>query len=574
VEPVEYLRILRRRWGLVVGAVLVAATVAWVTTPAPTELPASTRFQASHTLFREGTGDEANRIGLPLAAVLATRGEVPRRVVERLGLDVEPAVLASQVTVTPGSDVPTLTISSTDRDGEQAALIANTLATELVAYLDERAASEWRESVDTIAARLDELEQEIRDRDATLRTLDTESVEAELVRAERDSRIRQYSGLNERFDALNDAGPPTAQLVTLEEAVPIPTGEGATFEPPRSARSRVALGLLLGLLGGVVLALVLERVDTRVRTRRGAEHAFGLPVVAEIPRLPYRERQHAATVVATEPTSAAAESYRILRSSLERMPRWILPVRPPQSDGGEHNGNGVPAPALSREGPTRVILVTSAGPGEGKTSAVANLAACFAEAGREVVVLDCDLRHPQLHVPLGGRSKPGVSDYLAAMTGRGGLRPLVQETRVRGVSLVAGGTRVANPAELTGVEPELVEGARDLADIVLIDAGPVLTVNDPAALIPLADAVLIVARSGHTTAETALRTSEVLAGLQAPLVGVALIGVPPDVMSRRSGSGLPAGGDPRRLFDRLVGGGLHGAPGRPRDAAATREPRG
>jgi len=155
VEPVEYLRILRRRWGLVVGAVLVAATVAWVTTPAPTELPASTRFQASHTLFREGTGDEANRIGLPLAAVLATRGEVPRRVVERLGLDVEPAVLASQVTVTPGSDVPTLTISSTDRDGEQAALIANTLATELVAYLDEQAASEGRESVDTIAARLD-----------------------------------------------------------------------------------------------------------------------------------------------------------------------------------------------------------------------------------------------------------------------------------------------------------------------------------------------------------------------------------------------------------------------------------
>ena len=102
-----------------------------------------------------------------------------------------------------------------------------------------------------------------------------------------------------------------------------------------------------------------------------------------------------------------------------------------------------------------------------------------------------------------------------------------------GVRVVTNGTFVDNPGELIGPDQDLISQARVLADIVIVDAGPVLAVNDPSALVPQSDAVVVVSRSGKTTEDAAQRAAELLARMEAPVVGVALTGVP------RGSSGQP-----------------------------------
>jgi hypothetical protein len=112
------------------------------------------------------------------------------------------------------------------------------------------------------------------------------------------------------------------------------------------------------------------------------------------------------------------------------------------------------------------------------------------------------------------------------------LGDLVQPTTLPGVMVIPNGTFVDNPGELIVPEQDLVGEAAKLADVVVIDAGPVLSVNDPIALAPHVDSVVIVARAGRTTGDLAARAAQLLARADAPIAGVALIGVPRSASSQ------------------------------------------
>lgn len=524
MEPIEYLKIVQRRWTVVLVSALVAAAATWVVVPA--DSPGRLSI-ATHTLQRavpltEPQDLEPRGVALGTVAELAATGPIPERVAQRLGGS-DAAAVAGEVAISPDLDAGTIAISSTQLDGERAATVANIFAEEIVRYFDELETARRDAAIEALAGRM----QAQRDQLAALEArVGDPGLDGQLAVAERDSLLAQYNANLARSQQLA-VDRPSSGLGTLQAATPNPVVDGG-LRAPSTPVARFGLAALLGLGLGVVLALALERVDTRVRTRRGAELAFGLPTVTEVPRLPLSQRRRATILTATDPASVGAEAFRLLRLALQLMPRHVL-QRSALAEGAEPaDGVGGHPDARLVEGPAKVILVTSPGAGEGKTSTVANLAASFAEGGKLVCCLDCDIRHPRLHAFLGGDTGEGVTDFLGAQHDDPGmaLSELARETTVPGVWLVPRGSATENPGNLMGSAGALVAAAAELADIVLIDAGPLLAVGDPAALAPHVDAVVVVARSGRTTAEDAHRTTELLARVQAPVLGVALVGAP------------------------------------------------
>ncbi|HEV2068509.1 MAG TPA: hypothetical protein VGR26_01800 [Acidimicrobiales bacterium] len=523
MEPIDYLRIIKRWWKLIVACVVVAAAVAWVTTPARPG-PAVSTFEASHILIRD-TEESGIRESAGTVALYVTAGEVPQRVADRLDFQGDPALLASEVTTEADETLGTITITVQDRDGLRAAELANAFADETLVYLTEQVQVEQQRQTDVLVERLDDLEARIAELDAQV--AGAAGSQASLLTAQRDAQVRQYSVAYEQFQQLAAEGPPSPSFTSLQAATPIPVTDTG-FAPPssRAGRAAGAAGLAMVLAG--LLALALERVDTKVRTKEGAERAFRLPVVAEIPKTTLRGRGSEAIVTLAQPQSLAAEAYRNLRSSLLLMPR-----RPPDAPpggwvgtrGGLHGRDPLDSELPHPDEPL-VVLVTSPGAGDGKTTTVANLAVAFAETGRSVLVLGADLRRPKVHTYLEVSDGPGLSDILRGGPGAPTLTEVMRMTAVPGVAMVPSGTVSDRPGELFGSRQHLIEEARELADVVLVDTAPLLLTNDAVELAPAVDAVIVVCRSGRTSNEASVRASEILARLGARVTGVALVAPP------------------------------------------------
>jgi Mrp family chromosome partitioning ATPase len=180
---------------------------------------------------------------------------------------------------------------------------------------------------------------------------------------------------------------------------------------------------------------------------------------------------------------------------------------------GNGNGNGG-APGGTLFEPAHdeplVVMITSASPGEGKTTTTANLAAVFAEAGSSVLVVNCDFRRPNVHRFFGVDDEPRR----------------VQETNVAGVKIV---TNVlsdpgSNPSQVVAAQRQVVAAARGRFDVILLDTAPLLTANDAVELVPSADMLLLVSRMGVTRADAAERSIELLNRLDVAIAGVVLVG--------------------------------------------------
>lgn len=205
-----------------------------------------------------------------------------------------------------------------------------------------------------------------------------------------------------------------------------------------------------------------------------------------------------ALITLREPSSAAAEAYRTLRTN-------IL--------------------FSSLDRPLHTLLITSTAPNEGKSTTLANLAVTMAQAEQRVLVVDCDLRRPSLHSIFGLPNERGLTSALLEQ-GEGSLP--IQETSVPGLQLLPSGPLPPRPADLLGSRRMgvLIERLRAAADIVLFDTPPVVAVTDAAVLAPRVDGVLLVLYAGHTRRDRARQARQVLEKVKANIVGVVLNGAP------------------------------------------------
>jgi Mrp family chromosome partitioning ATPase/capsular polysaccharide biosynthesis protein len=508
MAPIEYLKTVRRRWKLIAALVIVALALVYWTSPEEVKR----NYEATNVMLVEssaGRGAESSA-NPQVVALWSTVGEVPKRVADKIGWEGDPARLADKVTAEADRTLGTVSISATDRDPEQAVLIANTFADEVKAYLTEQdqqrrdaAAAAVDERTAELSARIDTLDTQIAANPANKATLQTQ----------RDALARQLGNL---FEATDEE--PAVTYTTIEPAT---TGvEQERLPGTRSREQRLVLAAIVALVLGFGLAIALDRSDTRVRTRQAAEAHYGLPVLAEIPlfSLPSRRRH---LIVADEPDSVKAEAYRTLRTAImlyrkrddaERLAaEGLAPARLPF-------GNGQKMPERS------VIMVTSAGSGDGKTTTAANLAVAYAETGRSVLVLSCDLWRSGVARLFGVKLGRGVSEILAS-DDHGPLTDYIRDTSVPGVKLITGGLAIRRPGGRLLAEQALIDQARQLADVVIIDTAPILSASLTRELATMVDAVVVVCRVGRTTAGEAERCGDLLDQLTAPALGIALVGV-------------------------------------------------
>lgn len=279
----------------------------------------------------------------------------------------------------------------------------------------------------------------------------------------------------------------------------------------------LALAAVLGLALGVGTVLLREQMDTRVRTRDDVLVATGgFPVLGTVPSFgpaPVNGRAAASgkrrgaapaahrVVVLEEPQSPATEAYRAIRTSVS----FVDPESAP-----------------------RVLVVTSALPGDGKTTSSSNLAAAFAQQEMRVLLVDADLRRGVLHNVFQIPQAPGLTHVL---TGNGTLESAVKEVTPAGtpgsLHVLPGGVPPPNPAELLGSRRmrEFVATVRERYDVVIFDAPPLNLVTDAALLGQMADTTLVVARVGNTQKPALVHAAGQLRQLHAKVGGVILNGV-------------------------------------------------
>ena len=528
----EYIRGLQRRWKVAVACLLVALSVGWFFTRSDSQSQASRSYGATTYLISSSTlSDHSAALRVPVnlqtIAALVTLGEVPKRVATHSSTRAIRTSWRRASRWSPITATGLLSISATAPAQRQAILLADAFATELVGFLQDRMLELRRSLQDE----LDQIDQQILDLERQLATASGE--EALSICAERDALEAQRTAvLSQQISLINAAGENASGLEIIEPAAPTPVTEDPGVLAPRSRAGVLVLVGIVGLILGLAVALLLERFDPRIQSKEAAEEAFKLPVLGEIPIIPRRFR--GSVVAAAFPRAPASNAFRLLAAALQY-------GRRDRSAGTESVNRGSRAttpesPATRRrhrQDPMnggrswRTILVTSAAPSEGKSTTVANLAATFAELGRQVIVLCCDFRHPSLHVVFDVKQRPGLSEILAA-EGPVELNYVLQDTSLERVRVLSTGRVPESTAGLFGSDRmrEVLVAARATGDVVLIDSAPVLLTSDWAQLIPEVEAVLVVARSGRTDAGSAERTAEILSTLQAPTVGVVLNGLP------------------------------------------------
>ncbi len=509
MDWVDYLRVLRHRWKVVAAAAIVALVAAWVTTSVTAVGVGSSGslYRATTVLLNTGTVESLGLTSLETAGELVTVGEVPKRVAVILETSESPQSLAAKIETTVDIRTGVLKISAVSPDKKRSETLSNTFATELIAFLAERKTRNIATQADALSKQLAKLRSEITVFDRRVAAARGVAAQA-LAATERDAKIRQYGFVYEFYNRLSATAAEPGQLQVLQEAEGLPVARGG-FSAPRSRTSRLFLGGTLGLMAGAAIALVLERVDTRIRTKEQAEEGFALPVLGEIPLFTHTERGPTVETI-THPSSAATHNFRLLRGSIMQESR----LRTGWDGNGEGRFSGT-------------FLITSAAPGDGKTTVVANLAPVFAEIGLSVLILSCDFRRPAVHLYYRVSNDRGLVDALRSADGWRILEGMNFRTSVRDVRLVPSGPVPQNPGELMSSDwmREVLKEARQSADVVLIDTAPILAASDASHLLPQVDGVIVVCRQGRATTELAQRTTEMLRRLGGTTLGLVLNGL-------------------------------------------------
>jgi succinoglycan biosynthesis transport protein ExoP len=266
----------------------------------------------------------------------------------------------------------------------------------------------------------------------------------------------------------NDVTSPTAtQAKDPLHATIVTYASLPTSKSSKRKLELLVLGVILGLMLGVGTAYMRDRLDDRVRDRADLGRCLNAPVLGDIPAVRRGIVRPEAGVI-ENPRSPLAEAFRHARARI--------------------------SPLLASTGSQgKVLLVSSAQPGEGRTSVAINLAAVVALTGANVLLVDADLRNQALSHQFQVARKPGLTDLLADQARIGDV--IMPTSLAPGLSLIAAGTVEDRPVDLFDTARLLrtFGQLKVVADVVIIDSGPVRAVSDPLALVPVSDIVMVVA---------------------------------------------------------------------------------
>ena len=263
--------------------------------------------------------------------------------------------------------------------------------------------------------------------------------------------------------------------------------------PLRPVRPNKTLNLVLAIFGGGLfacgLAFFFEYIDNRVKSPDEIKNYLGLPFLGLIPKLADKEADN--PLLHTGVPTAFAEAFRNLRTNI---------LFSTTEEGG------------------RSLLVTSTGPGEGKTLVACNLAVALAQAGQRVLLLDGDMRKPKVHTMFNESQAPGLSNVLV---GNAKASEAVRKTPVQNLWLLLAGVAPPNPAELLGSQrfKDFLETLQEHFDWVIVDSPPVMAVTDAAVIGHVTSGVAFVIGCEQTSKHTATAALEHLESAKAHFFG-------------------------------------------------------
>jgi succinoglycan biosynthesis transport protein ExoP len=340
-----------------------------------------------------------------------------------------------------------------------------------------------------LEANLDAVKREAQD-------VSRKAIELGVLRREVDTNRQIYQDLLTRTKQTGLETELKTTNIRVVEKAEVPRGPMS----PRKMRN-YQIALVLGLVLGVGLALLFESFDNTFKTPEDIKQHLGVPFLGMVPDVTAasasKEMMRGLSptlLVSKNASSAVADAYRVLRTNL------IF---------------------TSAETTGRVLVVTSAGPGEGKTTTLANLAAALAYNGSKVLALDADLRRPTLHQHFGLQKTPGLSDLIV---GKSAASQTIQSTRIDGLQLLPCGYIPPNPAELLGspMMKQVLEAVRSHYDWVLLDSPPILAMADAAVLCPLVEGVVMLVAAETPTKPAVARAIDQVQGVGGKVLGVVL----------------------------------------------------
>jgi succinoglycan biosynthesis transport protein ExoP len=365
-----------------------------------------------------------------------------------------------------------------------------------------------KEDFDTATSHVELLQEALDKQKTEANDLAEKLVQYHILQHDAESNKQLYDGLQQKLkEATITVGLHSDNIRVVDPAL-VP----ASPSRPQKARN-IILAFLVGLVGGVGLALFREYLDNTVKSPDDVEALTGLPSLAVVPSLPGMNTSHnrlARSVAATpgggprvellsfvQPKSQISEAFRALRTSL----------------------------LLSQaDHPPQVILVTSALPREGKTTAAVNLAVTLAQLGDRTLLIDSDMRKPGVRraLNLTTGKEAGLSSYLAGVSTLDEVT--VPHPTIENLVALTTGPVPPSPADLLSSHRmrEAIAELRHKFKFVVIDSPPVMAATDAVLISALTDGVLLVVRSGETPKEAFTRTRDLLAAVKCRLLGVVL----------------------------------------------------
>jgi non-specific protein-tyrosine kinase len=501
VELRDYLNVVRARKWIIIQAVvivtLVAVGVSMIQVPVyqgSAKVLVSDRGALLGDILSDSTGGQ-NAL-LTQVQLIGVR-PLAEEAIRKLNLQVDPESLMQRVKVTVIAQTNVVNISVTDSDPKRAADTANAIADAYVAWSRSTKRESIKAAGDQIESRLNEARAQILALGAKMASLKKDSNGQPIQNDQLTAELGIATGL---YTTL------ATQLQQLRVNEQLEVGSGRVVSTavvsdrkisPKPVRDGL-LGLAVGLVLGLSMAFLVEYLDNTIKSTEEAERLFGAPVLGHIPAENLDKGDGRRLTIVSRPGSSAAESYRVLRNSLDYI-------------NFQHD--------------IKTLLVTSPAPGEGKSTVAANLAAGLAQTGKKVVLVSCDFRRPTTDQFFQVSKVIGLSDVLL---GRNSLKSALQSPTGEELLILTSGKMPPNPSELLGSQKmqELIESLKEWADWVIIDSPPLLAVADPASVVRWVDGVLMVTKGGVSTREAASKARELLEKVGARIIGVAVWGLP------------------------------------------------
>lgn len=486
----EYLTVLRLRkwWILLLTAIACGSAYLYSSRQTPTYQSTAEVQVRSVDLSSSGVPSVGFNIQMDTERQVAGSAAVAKRAAAKLPGSPQ-RIGRLSVDLVGTSDVLVFTSSSSDPQLSQ-----HTAQAFAEAYLESRRdqlASDLTAISAPLAQRLKALDQQLTDVSAKLFAATDESARTGL-QIQYSSLVAERSVVQQKLDNLLVPG--TLSLGQIIKPADLPDSQVS----PNLPRT-MEFALFVGLSLGVGMAFLRDRLDERIRGREDLEARVGVPVLAVIPPHPRRRRSPGPLpIIMLQPESRVAEAYRGLRTSVLF--------------------------AASQRG-LRTLMITSPTPAEGKTVTVANLGVALAQTGKRVVLVAADLRKSRLREFFETstfRLDPHVG-LSRVLEGQDAAQALAS-VGVDNLSVLDTGPVPPNPAELLGSDEmrNLLIHLSEIADFVLIDSAPLLSVTDSIALAPLTDGVIFVADAERTTASNIEDAMYRLGQVDARVIGAVL----------------------------------------------------